>query len=70
MFWGLARALRQRRTGAWLLFWLVLFYPAIYYFVYAIPRYRHAIEPEMVILCVFLLTEAGKKSTASLPDRS
>jgi len=49
---------------------LVLLYPAIYYFVYAIPRYRHAIEPEMVILCVFLLTEAGKKSMASLPDRS
>jgi len=68
--WGLGRALRQRRMGAWLMFWLVLFYPAIYYFVYAIPRYRHAIEPEMAILCVFLLTEAGKKSTASLPDRS
>jgi hypothetical protein len=57
--WGLGRALRQRRPGAWLLFWLVLLYPAIYYFVYAIPRYRHAIEPEMAILCVFLLTEAG-----------
>ncbi len=70
MFWGLGRALRQRRPGAWLLFWLVLFYPAIYYFVYAIPRYRHAIEPEIAILSVFLLTEAGKKSMASLPDRS
>lgn len=68
--WGLGLALRQRRQGAWLLFWLVLFYPAIYYFVYAIPRYRHAIEPEMAILCVFLLTEAGKKSTVSRPDQS
>jgi 4-amino-4-deoxy-L-arabinose transferase-like glycosyltransferase len=68
--WGLARALRQGRTGAWLMLWLVLLYPAIYYFVYAIPRYRHAMEPEMAILCVFLLTEAGKKSTASLPDQS
>jgi 4-amino-4-deoxy-L-arabinose transferase-like glycosyltransferase len=70
MLWGLGRALRQRRPGAWLLFWLMLLYPAVYYFVYAIPRYRHAIEPEMAILCVFLLTEVGKKSTASLPDRS
>lgn len=70
MLWGLGRAMRQRRPGAWLMFWLVLFYPAIYYFVYAIPRYRHAIEPEMTILCVFLLTEAGKKSMASLPDQS
>jgi len=70
MFWGLGRALRQGRPGAWLMFWLVLFYPAIYYFVYAIPRYRHAIEPEIAVLCVFLLTEAGKKATASLPDQS
>ena len=70
MFWGLGRAMRQRRPGTWLMFWLVLFYPSVYYFVYAIPRYRHAIEPEMTILCVFLLTEAGKKSKASLPDQS
>ncbi len=70
MFWGLGRALRQRRPGAWLLFWLVLLYPSIYYFVYAIPRYRHAIEPEIAILCVFLLTEAGQKSTADAPGQS
>jgi 4-amino-4-deoxy-L-arabinose transferase-like glycosyltransferase len=60
--WGLGLALRRRRPGAWVFFWLMLLYPAIYYFVYAIPRYRHAIEPEMAILCVFLLTEAGRKS--------
>ena len=70
MFWGLGRAMQQRRPGAWLLFWLVLLYPAIYYFVYAIPRYRHAIEPEIAILCVFLLTEAGRKTMVSLPGRS
>ncbi|HYM77745.1 MAG TPA: glycosyltransferase family 39 protein [Candidatus Dormibacteraeota bacterium] len=70
MFWGLGRALRLRREGAWLLFWLVLLYPAIYYFVYSIPRYRHSIEPEITILCVYLLTEAGRKATASLPTRS
>jgi len=70
MFWGLGRAMQQRRPGAWLLFWLVLLYPAIYYFVYAIPRYRHAIEPEIAILCVFLLTEAGRKSMVSPPGRS
>jgi 4-amino-4-deoxy-L-arabinose transferase-like glycosyltransferase len=61
-FWGLGRALRQRRPGGWLLFWLFFLYPAIYYFVYAIPRYRHPIEPVMTVLCVFLLTEAGMKS--------
>jgi hypothetical protein len=68
--WGLGRALRLRRQGAWLLFWLFLIYPAMYYFVYCIPRYRHPIEPEMAILAVFLLTEAGKKPKASLPDQS
>jgi 4-amino-4-deoxy-L-arabinose transferase-like glycosyltransferase len=79
-FWGLDRALGLRklnlrepnssRPGAWLLFWLFLLYPAMYYFVYCIPRYRHPIEPEMAILAVFLLTEAGKKTTVSLPDQS
>lgn len=59
MFWGLSRALRQRRPGAWLLFWLILLYPAVYYAVYAILRYRHPIEPVIAILCVFVLTEAG-----------
>ena len=69
MFWGLGLALRQRRPGAGLLLWLMLLYPAIYYFVYAIPRYRHPIEPVMVILCVFVLTEAGKKTASSSSGR-
>jgi 4-amino-4-deoxy-L-arabinose transferase-like glycosyltransferase len=62
MFWGLGRALRRRKPGAWLLFWLILLYPAIYYVVYPGQRYRHPIEPEMTILGVYLLTEAGRKS--------
>jgi hypothetical protein len=66
MFWGLGRGLRSGKPGAWLLFWLVLFYPAVYYFVYAIERYRVPIEPEITILCVYLLTEAGKPTKASL----
>jgi 4-amino-4-deoxy-L-arabinose transferase-like glycosyltransferase len=70
MLWGLGRALRQRRPGGWLFFWLVLVYPAVYYVVYAIPRYRHPIEPEMTVLCVFLLTEAGKRATAFPPPES
>lgn len=70
MFWGLGRALRLRKPGAGLLLWLMLLYPAMYYFVYSIPRYRHPLEPEMAILGVFLLTEAGKKTTARAPDRS
>ena len=63
-FWGLVRTLRLRKPAAWLLFWLILLYPAIYYAVYPAPRYRVPIEPEMAILCVFLLAEAGERSVS------
>src|SRR6202142_320308 len=68
VFLGVSRALRQRKPGAWLLFWLILLYPAIYYMVFPGERYRHPIEPEMTILGVYLLTEAGKKKTNSGPE--
>lgn len=65
LFWGLGRALRRRKPGAWLLFWLILLYPVIYYVVFPNQRYRHPIEPEMAILGVFVLTEAAwKRRTA------
>ncbi len=64
-FWGLGRALRQKRPGAWLFFGLVATYPTIYYVVFAHPRFRHPIEPELFILAAFLLSEA--RSRASLP---
>ena len=69
MFWGLGRALRLGKPGAWLLCWLILCYPAMYYLVYCTPRYRVPIEPEMAILVVFLLTEAGKRTKASHPNQ-
>lgn len=68
-FWGLGRALRLGQPGAWLVFWLMLLYPAVYYFVYPGARYRHPIEPLMTILCVFVITEAWPKPTFR-PDRS
>jgi hypothetical protein len=58
--WGLARVLRQKRPGAWLFAGLVLTYPTVYYFVFPHARYRHPIEPELLILIVFLLSEAVK----------
>ncbi len=60
-FWGLGRALRQRKPGAWLLFWLMLFYPLVYYIAFPMPRYRQPIEPEIAILAVFVVTEAENK---------
>jgi 4-amino-4-deoxy-L-arabinose transferase-like glycosyltransferase len=55
--WGLGRALRQHKPGAWLFFWLVLSYPLVYYFVFAHPRYRHPIEPELGILMLVVISE-------------
>jgi 4-amino-4-deoxy-L-arabinose transferase-like glycosyltransferase len=60
--WGLGRALRQKRPGAWLFAGLVLTYPTVYYFVFPHARYRHPIEPELIILIVFLLFEARSPS--------
>jgi hypothetical protein len=60
-FWGLGRALRKRQPGAWLLLWLILSYPAVYYAVFPHPRYRHPIEPELGILIVYVISEAQKK---------
>jgi 4-amino-4-deoxy-L-arabinose transferase-like glycosyltransferase len=60
-FWGLGRALRQRRPGAWLFLWLILSYPTVYYFVFPHPRYRHPIEPQLGILIVYIVSEAERK---------
>jgi hypothetical protein len=59
--WGLGRALRQKRPGAWLFAGLVLTYPTVYYFVYPHARYRHPIEPELLILMAFLLSEVWSR---------
>ena len=69
--WGLGRAVRQKRPGAWLFAGLVLTYPTVYYFVFPHARYRHPIEPELFILIVFLLSEVGRKNvTAETPADS
>lgn len=59
--WGLGRAVRKKIPGAWLFAGLILTYPTVYYFVYPHARYRHPIEPELVILIVFLIREAMEK---------
>ncbi|HKT90309.1 MAG TPA: glycosyltransferase family 39 protein [Candidatus Sulfotelmatobacter sp.] len=69
-FWGLWRALRFKRPNTWLLFWLMLLYPAIYYVVFPAPRYRVPIEPEMAILCVFVIVEAVARSSGIHPGQS
>ncbi|MGA8149443.1 MAG: glycosyltransferase family 39 protein [Terriglobales bacterium] len=57
-FWGLGRALRQRRPGAGLFLWLILSCPLVYYITFPHPRYRHPIEPELGILMIYIISEA------------
>jgi 4-amino-4-deoxy-L-arabinose transferase-like glycosyltransferase len=52
---GLLLAFKRRVSGLFLFATLVLFYPLTYYITVPEPRYRHAMEPELVILSVFLL---------------
>jgi hypothetical protein len=52
--WGLLLAFGSRVRAAWL-FASLMFYPAAYYLTYTNPRYRHAIEPEMLILAVYFV---------------
>jgi 4-amino-4-deoxy-L-arabinose transferase-like glycosyltransferase len=59
---GMIQAVRQKRRGAWLFAGLILTYPTVYYFIFPTARYRHPIEPELVILGVFLLSEARRRA--------
>ena len=68
--WGLGRALRKRKSGAGLFALLLLSYPTVYYFVYPHARYRHVIEPELLIVAVFLVLEAERKRTPKQPLES
>lgn len=68
--WGLGRAVRQKRPGPWLFAGLVLTYPTVYYFVFPHARYRHPIEPELLILIVFLLSEATRRTAAPAAQAS
>jgi 4-amino-4-deoxy-L-arabinose transferase-like glycosyltransferase len=67
--WGLGTALRQKLRGAWLFAGLILTYPTTYYFVFPHARYRHPIEPELVILTVFLLLQTGKPTRPAVTGK-
>ena len=66
--WGLVRAVRQKRAGAWLFAGLALTYPTVYYFVFPHARYRHPIEPELVVLIVFLIYEALRSQNMAVSN--
>lgn len=56
-FWGLWVALRRKKRGAFVFAVLLTMYPVVYYVVFPHPRYRHPIEPEMLILAVYLVSQ-------------
>ena len=54
--------------GAWLFFWLMFCYPFTYYLVFTQPRYRHAIEPEMLLLGTYFVSGDTGYSRAFQPS--
>ena len=55
---GLALALQRRAPAAWLFAWAFLLLPLVYYGVAAHARFRHPLEPLMVVLGVYLFQSA------------
>jgi 4-amino-4-deoxy-L-arabinose transferase-like glycosyltransferase len=63
---GLALALHRKISSSGLFAWAFLLLPLVYYFVAAHARFRHPLEPLMVVLGVYLfqsaeLTKTGRK---------
>src|SRR6266566_9520700 len=57
-FAGVFLTFRRKSRYHWLLAPFLLIYPLPYYIVNPFPRYKHPIEPVMLILIVFVLSEA------------
>jgi 4-amino-4-deoxy-L-arabinose transferase-like glycosyltransferase len=60
---GLVLAIRNRVHGVFLFASLLIVFPLVYYVSFAQPRYRHPIEPEMVILGVYLFTQVSPRNS-------
>jgi hypothetical protein len=60
---GLALALWKRVPGAWLFAWAYVLLPVTYYFVTAGARFRHPLEPLLVILTVYLFASPERAPT-------
>jgi 4-amino-4-deoxy-L-arabinose transferase-like glycosyltransferase len=55
---GLWLAFRFQGPARWLFAWILLIFPITYYLTFTHPRYRHPIEPEMLILMVYAVLQA------------
>jgi hypothetical protein len=57
--------LRHRLRGSFIFAVSLLVYPMVYYLTFAHERYRHPIEPLMVLLAVYPIAEALRNRTRS-----
>ena len=73
--WGLLLAWKRRVHGVFLFAALLIFYPLVYYVCFPELRYRHPIDPELLILGVYLVSESRsaesmRRDTGDLPELS
>jgi len=68
-FAGLWLSLRNRKCGTILFACLLIVYPLPYYLVNPFPRYKHPIEPEMILLIVYAICKitAARRNQLSQP---
>jgi GT2 family glycosyltransferase len=66
--WGLLLAWKRRVHGVFLFASLLAFYPLVYYICFPEPRYRHPIDPELLILGVYLVSETRSHSNTVNAD--
>jgi GT2 family glycosyltransferase/4-amino-4-deoxy-L-arabinose transferase-like glycosyltransferase len=60
--WGLLLAWKRRVHGVFLFASLMLVYPLVYYVCFPEPRYRHPIDPQLIILGVYLISESKSRT--------
>jgi 4-amino-4-deoxy-L-arabinose transferase-like glycosyltransferase len=63
---GLALSLKRRIPAAGLFAWAFVLLPVTYYFVTVEARFRHPLEPLIVILSVYLFQSATRRERATL----
>jgi hypothetical protein len=64
-FGGLFFAIRNHLHAVFLFACLLIVYPLVYYVSFPMPRYRHPIEPIMLMLSVYLFTQARPRNPKS-----
>jgi 4-amino-4-deoxy-L-arabinose transferase-like glycosyltransferase len=66
---GLALALKRRIPSADLFAWAFLLLPLTYYFITVQARFRHPLEPLIVILTVYLFQSAKRRRLVAAPQQ-